>query len=96
MISSSWTKDMNCCVQKSAADCYPEWGDLKLHTHLFFLQRCLVVNKHSKTINFLNYIQIISLYRAVNTLRVGYEKQSVNAELRNNRSLFSDPHKTHK
>jgi len=80
MIRSSWTKDMNCRVQKSAAGCYPEWGDLKLHTHLFFLQICLVVNKHSKTINFLNNIQITPLYRAVNTLRVVYEKHSVNAE----------------
>jgi len=80
MIGSSWTKDMKCSIQKCAAGCYPEWGDLKPHTHFFFLQRCLVVNKHSKAINFLNYIQIIILYRAVNTFRVGYKKQSVNAE----------------
>jgi hypothetical protein len=35
-------------------------------------------------------------YRAVNTLRLGYKNQSVNAVQLNNRCLFSDPHKTHK
>ena len=35
-------------------------------------------------------------YRAVNTLRLGYKNQSVNAVYRNKRSLFSDPYKTHK
>jgi hypothetical protein len=34
-------------------------------------------------------------YRAVNTLRLGYKNQSVNAVQWNNRCLFSDPHKTH-
>ena len=37
-----------------------------------------------------------SAYRAVNTLRLGYKNQSVNAVQGNNRCLFSDPHKTHK
>jgi len=37
-----------------------------------------------------------SPYRAVNTLRLGYKNQSVNAVKGNNRCLFSDPHKTHK
>jgi hypothetical protein len=35
-------------------------------------------------------------YRAVNTLRLGYKIQSVNAVQWNIRCLFSDPHKTHK
>ena len=35
-------------------------------------------------------------YRAVNTLRLGYKNQPVNAVQWNNRCLFSDPHKTHK
>jgi len=35
-------------------------------------------------------------YRAVNTLRLSYKIQSVNAVYGNNRCLFSDPHKTHK
>jgi len=35
-------------------------------------------------------------YRAVNTLRLGYKNQSVNAVQGNNRCLFSGPHKTHK
>ena len=35
-------------------------------------------------------------YRAVNTLRLSYENQSVNAVQWNTRCLFSDPHKTHK
>jgi len=35
-------------------------------------------------------------YRAVNTLRLGYKNRSVNAVQRNNRCLFSDPHRTHK
>ena len=35
-------------------------------------------------------------YRAVNTLHLGYIKQSVNAVKGNNRCLFSDPHRTHK
>jgi hypothetical protein len=35
-------------------------------------------------------------YRAVNTFRLGYKNQSVNAVLWNTRCLFSDPHKTHK
>ena len=35
-------------------------------------------------------------YRAVNTLRLSYINQPVNAVQRNNRCLFSDPHKTHK
>jgi hypothetical protein len=33
-------------------------------------------------------------YRAVNSLRLGYKNQSVNVVWGNNRSLFSDPHKT--
>ena len=36
---------------------------------------------------------IYSPYRAVNTLRLGYTNQSVNAVKGNNRCLFSDPHK---
>ena len=35
-------------------------------------------------------------YRAVNTLRLSYKSQPVNAVQWNNRCLFSDPHKTHK
>jgi hypothetical protein len=35
-------------------------------------------------------------YRAVNTLRLGYKNESVNAVQWNNRCFFSDPHKTHK
>ena len=43
------------------------------------------------------YIYIyFSPYRAVNTPRLGYTNQSVNAVQGNNRCLFSDPHKTHK
>jgi hypothetical protein len=34
--------------------------------------------------------------RSVNTLRLGYKNQPVNAVKGNNRCLFSDPHKTHK
>jgi hypothetical protein len=33
-------------------------------------------------------------HRAVNTPRLSYKKQPVHAVLWNNRSLFSDPHKT--
>jgi len=44
----------------------------------------------------LNSVQISSPYRAVNTLRLGYKNQSVNAVHGNNRCLFSDPHRTHK
>jgi len=35
-------------------------------------------------------------YRAVNTLRLSYKKQSINAVHRNHRCFFSDPHKTNK
>ena len=35
-------------------------------------------------------------YRAVNTLRLGYKNQSVNAVQWNNRCLFWDIYKTHK
>ena len=35
-------------------------------------------------------------YRAVNTLRLGYKNQPVNAVQWNNRCLFSEPHNTHK
>ena len=35
-------------------------------------------------------------YRAVNTLRLSYKNQPVNAVQWNNRCLSSDPHKTHK
>ena len=44
----------------------------------------------------LNYIYITRPYRAVNTLLLGYENQSVYVVWGNNRCLFSDPHKTHK
>jgi len=37
-----------------------------------------------------------SPYRAVNTLRLGYTNQSVNAVYGNNGCLLRDPHKTHK
>ena len=40
--------------------------------------------------------QMFSPYRAVNTLRLCYTNQSVNAVQGNNRCLFSNPHKTHK
>jgi hypothetical protein len=36
----------------------------------------------------LNYIQKFTSYRAVNTLRLGYKNQSVNAVQGNNRCLF--------
>jgi hypothetical protein len=39
---------------------------------------------------------IFSPHRAVNTLLLGYKKQSVNVVQGNNRCLFSDPHQTHK
>jgi len=44
----------------------------------------------------LNYTSIFSPYRAVNTLRLHYKNHLFNAVYRNNRCLFSDPHKTHK
>jgi glutamate formiminotransferase len=47
------------------------------------------------TIN-LTYFEKLSFYRAVNTLRLNYKNQSVNAVQWNNRCLFSDPQKTHK
>jgi hypothetical protein len=51
---------------------------------------------HFKTNLNPNYSQRFSPYRAVNTLRLGYKNQSVNAVYGNNRCLFRDPHKTHK
>ena len=44
----------------------------------------------------LNYTSIFSPYRAVNTLRLHYKNHLLNVAFRNNRCLFSDPHKTHK
>jgi len=41
-------------------------------------------------------LYIFSSYRAVNTLRLGYTNQSVNAVYGNNRCLFSDLYRTHK
>jgi hypothetical protein len=46
---------MNGSVQKSAAGRVPESGDLKAHSQFFLLQKCLVVNKGRKTINYMNY-----------------------------------------
>jgi hypothetical protein len=46
--------------------------------------------------DFLNHMQVPIPYRAVNTLRLSYTNQSVNAVQGNNRCLFSDQHKTHK
>jgi hypothetical protein len=43
----------------------------------------------------LSYISTFSPYRAVNTLRLGYKNQSVNAVQGNNCCLFWDKHKTH-
>jgi hypothetical protein len=40
---------------------------------------CIFVITHLKTEIKLNYIQRPSLYRAINTLHLGYKKQSVNA-----------------
>jgi hypothetical protein len=42
------------------------------------------------------YIERFSPYRTVNTLRLGYKNQPVNAVEGNNRCLFWDPYKTHK
>jgi len=42
------------------------------------------------------YIQSISPYRAVNTLRLGYKSQSANVVEANNHRLFWDPYRTHK
>jgi hypothetical protein len=52
---------------------------------------------HTKDVNtlFAQNVECIT-YRAVNTLRLGYKNQSVNAVQWNNLCLFSDPHKTHK
>jgi len=44
----------------------------------------------------ITYIMLLSSYRAVNTLRLGYKNQSVNAVWGSNRCLFSDSYKTHK
>jgi hypothetical protein len=41
-----------------------------------------------------NLISTFSLYRAVNTPRVGYENQSINSVWENNRCLFWDSRKT--
>jgi hypothetical protein len=45
---------------------------------------------------YLNYAWRFSPYRAVNTHRLGYKNEPVNAVEGNNRCLLSDPHKTHK
>ena len=50
----------------------------------------------SKTKINLNSVSRFSPYRAVNTLRLGYKNQPVNIVQGKNRSLFWDPHKTHK
>ena len=51
---------------------------------------------HTKHINTLcgqnvEFVDVFSSYRAVNTFRLGYKNQSVNAVQWNNRCLFSDP-----
>ena len=52
---------------------------------------------HTKYINTLRGQNVgCRTYRAVNTLRLSYKNQPVNAVQWNNRCLFSDPHKTHK
>jgi hypothetical protein len=52
---------------------------------------------HTKRLNTLcgKNVECIT-YRAVNTLRLIYKNQPVRSVEWNNRSLFSDPHKTHK
>ena len=52
--------------------------------------------KHLKKNIHINCISSWRPYRAVNTLRLSYKNQPVNAVQWNNRCLFSDPHKTHK
>ena len=44
----------------------------------------------------MHYLKTLISYSAVNTLRLGYKNQSVNAVQGNNRCLFSDPYKTRK
>jgi hypothetical protein len=52
---------------------------------------------HTKYINILCGQNVeCRTYRAVNTLRLSYKNQPINAVQWNNRCLFSDPHKTHK
>ena len=52
---------------------------------------------HTKHINTLCEQNVeCRTYRAVNTLRLSYKSQPVNAVQWNNRCLFSDPHKTRK
>jgi len=62
-----------------------------------YTSRCYVTNSYiGKSVHLLLGEAIYlkpSPYRAVNTPRLGYENQSVNAVLGNNRCLFSDPHK---
>jgi hypothetical protein len=53
------------------------------------------INPLKKEIN-LNYTQRLSSYHTVNTLRLGYKNQSVNAVLGNNCWLFWDPYKAQK
>jgi len=60
--------------------------------HIWFPSKNTDTSKN--TIN-LNDIYRFSSYRAVNTLRLGYKNQTVNAVHRNN-GCFSDPHKTNK
>jgi hypothetical protein len=52
-------------------------------------------HKHINTLCGQNveFVSVFNSYRAVNTLRLGYKNQSVNAVQWNNRCLFSDPHK---
>jgi hypothetical protein len=55
-------------------------------------------HKHINTLYGQNaeFVNVFSSYRAVNTLRLGYKNQSVNAVQWNNSCLLWDPHKTHK
>ena len=53
-------------------------------------------NRWSDNVNTIWQHILLSPYRAVNTLRLCYTNQSVNAVQGNSRCLLSDPHKTHK
>ena len=97
-LSRAKSRSCRCEVEKNVGHCRESnscsLAVLPLHRLIGLLTgSCL---RTSETNMSLYYRQRLSPYRAVNTLRLGYTNQSVNAVQGNNRRLFSYPHKTHK
>ena len=72
---------------------------LNISNFTTYILACSTISVYRQMINPLStklYLSQLKTHFVLHSKHFGFKNQSVNAVKRNNRSLFSDPHKTHK